>query len=75
MPEKRKEQPCFSDKEIFSAPLPDMKKIYHILDNTPDVRFERVLALKKLIETGQYHVSNDALAEKMIKESLLELKK
>jgi len=63
------------DKVFFSAPGQDMEKIFSALKITPDVRRDRVAALKRLIDAGKYHVSSDDLAEKMIKEFLLELKK
>jgi anti-sigma28 factor (negative regulator of flagellin synthesis) len=75
MTKERKKQTHFRDKGIFSVLPQDMEKIYYVLKITPDVRVDRVAALKKLIEAGKYHVPSDVLAEKMIKESLLELKK
>jgi flagellar biosynthesis anti-sigma factor FlgM len=53
----------------------EMEKIFDILKRTPDVREDRVAALKKLIEAKEYRIPSEALAEKMIKDSLLELKK
>jgi anti-sigma28 factor (negative regulator of flagellin synthesis) len=53
----------------------EMEKIFDILKRTPDVREDRVAALKKLIEAKEYRIPNEVLAEKMIKDSLLELKK
>ena len=52
-----------------------MEKIFSLLKITPDMRADRAAALKRLIEAGKYHVSSEDLAEKMIIESLLELKK
>lgn len=75
MNKERKKPTCIRDKVFFSAPGQDMEKIFSVLKITPDVRGDRVAALKRLMEAGKYHVSSDDLAEKMIKESLLELKK
>jgi len=75
MNKERKKPTCIRDKVFLSAPGRDMEKIFSILKITPEVRGDRVAALKRLIEAGKYHVSSDDLAEKMIKESLLELKK
>ncbi len=52
-----------------------MEKILSVLKKTPDIRADRVAALRRLIEAGEYHVASEDLAEKMLKESLLELKK
>ena len=71
----KKRKGSIRDKVFLSAPGQDMEKIFSALKITPDVRRDRVAALKRLIDTGKYHVSSDDLAEKMIKEFLLELKK
>lgn len=75
MNEERKKPTWIRDKVFLSTPGQDVEKIFSILKITPDVRGDRVAALKSLIEAGKYHVSSDELAEKMIKEALLELKK
>jgi negative regulator of flagellin synthesis FlgM len=63
------------DKVELSAQSKEMQKIHEVLQTTPDVRAEKVAALKKRIEEGQYEVDSEALAEKMIKESILDLVK
>jgi negative regulator of flagellin synthesis FlgM len=74
MNQERKKPTYIRDQSFSPAPGQDMGKIFSILKITPDVREDRVAALKGLIEAGKYHVSGDDLAEKMIKEFLLELK-
>lgn len=71
----KKRQTSTRDKVFSAAPGQDMEKILSLLKITPDVRADRVAALKRLIEAGKYHVPSEDLAEKIIKESLLELKK
>ncbi|MGQ9695885.1 MAG: flagellar biosynthesis anti-sigma factor FlgM [Thermodesulfobacteriota bacterium] len=51
----------------------ELDKIYDILANTPDIRWDRVNELKKLISAGQYHVPAELIAEKMWQEFLMEL--
>lgn len=63
----------FEDRVEFSARSKEMQKIYEVLRSTPDVRSERIAELKREIEMGRYHVKSEALAEKMLKESLLDL--
>jgi len=75
MNKRKKKQTCTRDKDFLVAPGQDMEKIFSLLKITPDMRADRVAALKRMIEAGKYHVSSEDLAEKMIKESLLELKK
>ncbi len=61
------------DRVEFSARSREMQKIYEVLQATPDVRAEKVAELKRQIETGQYEVDSEALAEKILRESLLDL--
>ncbi len=55
-----------------SAESKDIEKMHDVLAATPDVRTEKVEALKKLVESGQYRVKSDALADKMLKDFLWE---
>ena len=61
------------DRVDLSAESKDIKKIHDVLATTPDVRTEKVEALKKLVESGQYEVKSDAVADKMLKEFLWEM--
>jgi negative regulator of flagellin synthesis FlgM len=70
---KAKGSSSSTDKVEFSAQSREMQKIYEVLRTTPDVREEKVSALKKAIQEGRYQVENDALADKLIKESILDL--
>jgi negative regulator of flagellin synthesis FlgM len=56
----------------LSAESKDIEKIHDVLAATPDVRTEKVEALKKLVESGQYKVKSDAVADKMLKDFLWE---
>jgi negative regulator of flagellin synthesis FlgM len=56
------------DKVDLSSQSKEMNKIAETLAATPDVRAEKVEALKKQVESGQYQVNSDAVADKMIKE-------
>jgi len=70
LPQEIKDKIAAEYKVDLSTESKEMKKIQDLLAATPDVRAERVEALKKLIESGQYKVDSNALAEKMIKEFL-----
>ena len=63
------------DKVDLSAESKEMKKIYNVLAATPETRTERVAELKKLVETGQYQVKSEDVADKMVKDFILELNK
>ena len=60
-------------KVDLSAESKEMKKIHDVLAATPEVRTERVEALKKLVESGQYDVKSEAIADKMVNEFLWDM--
>lgn len=66
-------KPDSKDRVELSSHSRELQKVYEVLQATPEVRSERVSELKKLIEEGRYHVESDVLAEKILKESLLDL--
>ncbi len=61
------------DRVEFSARSKEMQKIYEILQASPDVRSEKVADLKRRIEEGRYRVDSEGVAEKIIRESLLDV--
>lgn len=61
------------DRVEFSQRSKDLQKIHETLQATPDSRAAKVAEIRKRIEQGRYQVDGEALAEKMIKESLLDL--
>ena len=68
---KKQESPV--DKVELSAQSKEMQKINDVLEMTPDVRAERVAELKKLVQQGGYQVDSEAVAEKMINQSIIDL--
>jgi len=60
------------DKVEISSQSRDLKKMQDILAQTPDIRSEKVSALKKAVEEGRYQVSAEKVAQKMIEEILVE---
>lgn len=48
-------------------------KILQIVQDTPDVRQDKVAKLRKQIEQGRYKVDADQVAERMLEEGLLEI--
>jgi negative regulator of flagellin synthesis FlgM len=61
------------DRVELSARSREMQKIREILQTTPEVRAEKVSALKKMIEEGKYEVKSEDIADKMIKQGILDL--
>jgi len=68
-----KKQIFLADKIKPSAQSRDIKKIRAILDMTPEVQSGRVTALKKAIDGGYYQIKAEAIADKMLKESIFEM--
>ena len=60
------------DKVEISSQSRELQKIHDILAQTPDIRSEKVAALKKEVAEGRYQVSAENIAAKMIQEILVE---
>ena len=48
----------------------EIKAIRELVESAPDVREEKVTALKTAVEEGTYRVKGEEVAKKMIKESI-----
>ncbi len=55
-----------TDRVVLSAGSLEVQKAKDILEQTPDVRMERVQALKEEIARGEYQVDPRRLADKMM---------
>ena len=60
------------EKVSLSQKASDIKKIREIVQKTPDVRADKVARLKKKIDAGDYAVKGKDIADKMLRELLLE---
>ncbi|CEK18455.1 anti-sigma-28 factor, FlgM family [Chthonomonas calidirosea] len=54
----------------ISAKAQDIQKVKQAIEQVPDVRMDRVMQLKALVESGQYHVSGEEVADLMIRRTL-----
>ncbi len=70
--QEREKAGVSGDKVEISSQSRDLNKVQDILAQTPDVRSEKVAALKKAVEEGRYQVSAENIAQKMIQEVLVE---
>lgn len=68
-----KNQESLVDKVELSIQSQEIKKLNDALEMTPDVRADRVAELKKLVRENRYQVDSEALAEKMIDQSIIGL--
>ena len=55
-----------TDRVVLSAGSLDVQKVRDILEQTPEVRADRVQALKDEIARGEYQVDPSRLADKMM---------
>jgi negative regulator of flagellin synthesis FlgM len=73
--QETKNGPPLTDKVELSPQSKEMGKINDLLQTVPDIRTDRVLELKKVIQDGQYKIDSEQVAEKMLNESLLDIVK
>ena len=62
-----------SEKIELSNDVKDFSQIKKVLDNTPEIREDKVQQLKKQISDGTYNVNGEKVAEKMVSEALLDI--
>ena len=69
---KSEKHPSRADRVEISkkAREREFKEIRGLLEKVPDVREEKVAALKTAIEDGTYQVKGEEIAKKMIKEGI-----
>ena len=60
------------DGVSLSEKASDIKNIRAIVEKTPDVRADKVALLRKKIADGDYAVKGKEIADKMVREFLLE---
>jgi len=61
------------EKVNLSTVAKDIQQAKNVLDQTPDIREEKIQEIKKQIENGEYNVSGEKIAEKMVGESIVDL--
>ena len=66
-----RQQAIKSDTVVISETAKRIQAAQSLLETIPDVRSEKVAEIKRRIEDGTYEIKPDQIAEKMIRESLL----
>jgi len=61
------------DRVELSSTAREMKKVESVLNSTPDIRAEKVKALKEQIEAGTYQVDSKKVANAMLADLLKDL--
>ncbi|MFZ3045095.1 MAG: flagellar biosynthesis anti-sigma factor FlgM [Desulfatirhabdiaceae bacterium] len=59
------------DSVKLSSIARDIRDAMNILHQTPDIQEEKVAALKRRIESGEYVINSDTIADKIISEMLM----
>jgi negative regulator of flagellin synthesis FlgM len=72
-PEAIANRQASADKVEISTESKEMKKAYDRIETAPDLRAERISEIKRLIAEDKYTVDAEAVAEKMLKRSILDL--
>jgi negative regulator of flagellin synthesis FlgM len=62
-----------TERVDLSAKAKDIQRIKQVLDQTPEVRQEKVQELKSQIENGSYAIDSGRIADKMLGESLIDI--
>ena len=70
---KARARPIHVDQMSFSPRLREIQQAGQMLANTLEIRETRIIALIKDIESGHYSVKADQVAEKIMKDHLLDL--
>jgi negative regulator of flagellin synthesis FlgM len=65
--------PAAIEKVNLSTRAKDIQQIRQILDQTPDIREDKVLELKRQIDSENYRIDAEKIAEKMVGESIIDL--
>jgi len=68
-----KVQTQVGDRVDLSPSSRMIKRIEEVALSAPDIRADKVAALRKQVESGKYQVNSDDLAGKMLKEFIVEL--
>jgi negative regulator of flagellin synthesis FlgM len=63
-----------TERVDLSNKAKDIQKIKQVLDQTPEVREEKVQELRRQIESGSYAINSGIIADKMLGESLIDIK-
>jgi negative regulator of flagellin synthesis FlgM len=61
------------EKVDLSTKAKDIQQAQNALNNLPDVREEKVQEIKVQVEKGTYKVNAEKIADKMVKESIVDI--
>lgn len=67
-----KKEQLSGERVEISKKASDLNKISGEIQKTPDIREEKVALLREKIASGSYHINSQEIADKMLREFLLE---
>jgi len=70
-PEQPEKQQTKADTVVLSETAKKIQEAQRQLEAIPDVREDKVAQLKEQIENGTYEINEEKIADKMLKDSLL----
>jgi len=69
--EQPEKQPAKADTVVLSDTAKQLHEAKKQLEEVPDVREDKVARIKEQIENGTYEINEEKIADKMLKDSLL----
>jgi negative regulator of flagellin synthesis FlgM len=69
--DKPERTPTLTDTVVISDTAKRIQEARKLLDDMPDIREDKVAQLKRQIENGTYDINAEKIADKMIKEGLV----
>ena len=71
-PDRQKDRSVSGEDNVeLSRAAGELKRTRKVLEEVPDVRQEKIERIKNQIENGTYEIKSDKIADKMVKESLM----
>ena len=61
-----------SEQVAISSKAKEIQKVTNAVNATPDIRIEKVEKIKDQLANGNYHISSDKLAEKVLQSIITE---
>ena len=61
-----------TEQVAISSKAKDIQQATKAVNDTPDIRIEKVERIKDQLENGNYHISSDKLAEKVLQNIITE---
>ncbi len=71
-PQKKADNFASEDKVEISSKALDLKAMQEAAMKTPEIRAQKVAAIKEKVDSGSYQIQHEKIAEKLIEEHVFE---